>query len=83
MRPPRVWRTRPHLEAVLHHPQREPPGELVRPAPPNIPPGLARSRQGLGDQRRLADARLTLDPEHGSLTAAQGLHARTQDGKLV
>ena len=37
VRPPRVRRTRPHLQAVQHHPQRQPLGELVRHRPTRCP----------------------------------------------
>ena len=83
VRPPRVRRTRPHLQAVQHHAQRQPLGELVRHPPPDVPPQLAHCRQGLGDQRRLADAGLALDPDHRSLVTAESLDAGTEDRELL
>jgi hypothetical protein len=37
VRPPPIRRARPHPEAVQHHPQRQPLGELVSEPPPDIP----------------------------------------------
>ena len=83
VRTPRVRRTRPHLKAVQHHAQRQPLGQLACDPPPDIPPRGAACRQGLGDQRRLADARLALDPDHRSLTTAEGLDTSTEDRELL
>ena len=82
-RPPRIRRTRPHLQAVQHHPQRQPLGELIRHPPPDVPPRVAVRGQGLGHQGRLADAGLALDPDHRSLTTAKGLDTSTQDRQLL
>jgi hypothetical protein len=67
----------------LHHPQRQPPGELIRCRPPDIPFWLARSGKGLGHQGRLADARLALDPDHRSLAVAEGLDGGMEDRELL
>ncbi len=83
VRTPRVRRTRPHLKAVQHHAQRQPLGELARDPPPDIPPRIDACRQGLGDQRRLADAGLALDPDHRPLTTAEGLDTGTEDRELL
>ena len=82
MRPPRVGGTRPHCEAVLHHPQRK-PGELVSSTPSNIPSGLVRYRQGLGHQGRLADAGFALDPDNRSLAAAERFHGSAENPELM
>src|SRR6185503_20233583 len=83
VRTPRVRRTRSYLKAVEHHAQRQPLGELAGDPPPDIPPRGAACRQGLGDQRRLTDARFALDPDQRSLTAAEGLDASTDDREFL
>jgi len=81
--PPRVRRTRPNLETVLHHAQRQPLAELVRHPPPDVPPQLAHAGQGLGNQSRLADARLARNPDHRSLVTTESLHAVPEDRELL
>jgi hypothetical protein len=66
----------------LHHPQRQ-PRELVRAGPPDVIPRLARLGQGLGHERRLADAWLALDPDHRSLTPAESLDAGAENFELI
>src|SRR5690348_715537 len=80
---PRVRRTRSYSKAVQHHAQRQPLGELAGDPPPDIPPWGAACRQGLGDQRRLADAGFALDPDQRSLTAAEGLDTSTDDREFL
>ena len=82
MRPLRIRRTDAHLKAILHYPQRQ-PGELVRSAPPDIPPWLSRYSQSLGYQGRLANAWLALDPYHRSFATGQGFHSSTENRKLI
>jgi hypothetical protein len=83
VRPARVARTEPYLKAVPHHAQRQPLGELVCDPPADVPIQPARSRQGLGDQGRLADAGLALDPDRRSPAGAQSLDAGTEGRELL
>src|SRR6266567_3670213 len=82
MRAPGIRRTRSYLKAVQHHAQRQPLGELARGPPPDVR-SLPAARQGLGDQRRLADARFALDPDHRAFPAPESLDASTEDRELL
>ena len=67
----------------MHHPQGQLSGELVGSGPPHVPLWLACHGQGLGHQGRLANARLALDPDHGSLTTAEGLGSSMENRELM
>ena len=71
------------LYAGLPPPQRHALEELVGQPPADVPPRLGRSRQALGDQGRLADAGLALDPDHRSLAAAEGIGRSVEGCELV
>ena len=83
VRSSRVRRTRPYLEAVKHHAQRQPLGQRARDPPPDVPVWVAAHRQGLSYQGGLADTRLAFDPDHRPLTTAEGLDTSTQDRELL
>jgi hypothetical protein len=68
---------------LMPTPAFQPFSELAGAPPPDIPSRGAACRQRLGDQRRLTDAGLALDPDHRAFTALESLYASTEDRELL